>query len=386
MDYKMKSMASIAEILKSYTGDYEGPWSVAYSGGKDSTVTLALVIRALLLLKPEQRNRKVFITSSDTTLDLTTTPTRNNELRRIQKLIENHHLPVEVALVAPEDRNSFWFKTLGLGYPLPKSKRNRWCTDALKIKPQEKFLQGLKPSLTLLGVRISESQTRGESIKNHQTSKYYSDGAMMPIVDFTLDDIWSYLAIEKLPWGDAEEISQLYKDATGECGLSKRKAGADEDNSDACGARFGCIVCPVVKIDKSTQEIAKKKPWFQPYADIRDVMIQMYQDPDNKAGYRRNGEYLGYGQGTFTVKARMKLLELVKQAQEDNRLLSRMYGVEPQPVISDELIDLIHQQWEKDLIDYPFLEDVKELGDFYEVRIGKVFQLTMNLKVKKVAN
>ncbi|MBW5467404.1 hypothetical protein GPJ61_05905 [Brevibacillus formosus] len=78
------------------------------------------------------------------------------------------------------------------------------------------------------------------------------------------------------------EISQIYKDATGECGLSNRKAGKGE-TAEACGARFGCVICPVVTIDKSTMETAKKKPWFESYVELRELIISMYKDPRNRA-------------------------------------------------------------------------------------------------------
>jgi len=247
------------------------------------------------------------------------------------------------------------------------------------------------PALTLLGVRSSESETRAASIENVQVSKYYGERTdkkgnilsrtLMPIVDFTLEEVWSYLAEQGTPWGDAEEISQLYKDATGECGLRRRKAGGDEDNSDACGARFGCIICPVVKIDRSSQEMAKKKPWLQPYVDLRNVMIEMYADPTNRSGTQRNGRKLAYGQGAFTVKARMKLLQHFLQAQDDNRRIALKYGVEPQPILTQEMLNLIQQQWEKDLREKPWLEDAEELGLFFEEQIKGLngyFQLTWN--------
>ena len=52
-DYKSKTMTAIGEVLKAYTDDkISGPFNVAYSGGKDSTVTLAIVMRSLLMIPP----------------------------------------------------------------------------------------------------------------------------------------------------------------------------------------------------------------------------------------------------------------------------------------------------------------------------------------------
>jgi len=173
-----------------------------------------------------------------------------------------------------------------------------------------------------------------------------------------------------MAWGDAEALGQLYKEATGECGLRQRKAGAGEKNDDPCGARTGCIICPVVTIDKSSQEFAKHNPWLQPYVGLRNLMIQMYKDPRNKAGRMRDGTVLEYGHGTFTIKARMKLYEAVRQAEQENEELARMHGAEPQKLIySKELDELIHRQWEDDLRECPWVEDAAEIGRFYETKI-----------------
>lgn len=274
------------------------------------------------------------------------------------------------------------YLVIGRGYPLPKSRMNRWCTERLKIEPTQKEMKGLQPELTALGVRLSESIDRKSSIESRQTSEFYSDNAFMPIVNFTLDDVWSYLVREGMVWGDAEKLGQLYKEATGECGLRKRQAGKGEKVDDPCGARTGCIICPVVTIDKSSQEFAKHNPWLQPYVELRNVIIEMYKDPRNKAGRMRNGTVLEYGQGTFTVKARMKLYAIVKQAEADNQYLCEKYGQKPQKLIySDEVDGLIQNQWETDLVECPWVEDAAEVGMFYESKIkGLVsgYQLVWN--------
>lgn len=369
-DYKQKMIESIAEILKAYTNEMVGPWMLAYSGGKDSTVTAAQVLKMLLLLKPEQRTRRIYITSGQTHLDLTTDPTKQREIQRMKKLVTLFNLPVEIKELSGDIKEHLLFLWIGLGYPLA-SKANQYCTDRAKLQPQIKFEKEYAPVLKLLGVRSSESAARSSSIEKRRTSKYYGEGTIptfMPIVNFTLEDVWAYLAIEKTPWGDAEEISQLYKDATGECGLSKRKAGGGEKADDPCGARFGCIVCPVVTIDKSTREMAKKHPWYQPYADIRDIMLEMYQKPENKAGHMRNGQETFYGEGTFNLRARMELFDLFVEAQQLNESIATRHGVEPQPIFTEELIEAIKDQWESDVKERPWLMDAGELGLFFEER------------------
>lgn len=370
-EYRAKMMESVAAILEAYTSDDgDHPWQVAYSGGKDSTVVAALVFKSLLMLKPEQRKRKIYITSSNTHLDMTTYPLKKREFQKMSNVIKLFDLPIEIVELSADIKNSFQFLVLGIGYCLPQGNMNRWCTERLKIKPAEDFAKSINPSLTLLGVRSSESRNREASINKFSVSKYMgSNNTFMPIVDFTLDDVWSFLHTEKTPWGDAEEISQLYKDATGECGLRKKTAGRGEKADDPCGARTGCVICPVVTIDKSTKELAKKYPWFQPFVDIRNAMIEMYQDPTNRAGYRRNGVEMFYGEGNFNIRARMKLFDMFMEAQILHEQIANQFGEEPQPIFySDELITAIKEQWEKDARDNPYLESAEEIGLFFEER------------------
>lgn len=374
-------MAAIAEILKAYTSEEKGPWILTYSGGKDSTVTTAITLRALTMIPPDRRKREIKLLTSQTHLDLVTDPLKQEELHKMRQYIQKEKLPVEIVEVEAETRNSFMYLVVGKGYPLPKNRMNRWCTERLKIEPAQKWGKAVGPSLTALGVRLSESAERRNNIEGRQTSEYYSDNMFMPIVNFTLDDVWSYLVKEGMPWGTAEQLGQLYKDATGECGLRQRKAGADEKNDDPCGARTGCIICPVVTIDKSSQEFAKSHPWLQPYVELRNIIISMYKDPRNKAGRMRDGRVLEYGQGTFTVKARMKLYELIRKAEDDNEYLARLHGAKPQKLIySQKLDEMIQQQWKDDLIECPWVEDAAEVGRYYESKIKGLngYQLVWN--------
>lgn len=365
-DFMGKVKTATIETLKAYA-EGEGAWQIAYSGGKDSSVNASVIMRAISMIPAEKRNRRLFLTTASTGLDFTTEPTKQRELAKMRRYIADKDLPVEIVEVEPAPKDTFPFKVLGLGYPLPKSKMNRWCTEAMKIKPMRVIKKYTNATVVAMGVRLSESTQRRESIESHQQTHYHGEeGEFYPIIDFTVEDIWEYAVKLGYAWGDAEEVSQLYKDATGECGLRKRKAGADEKTDDPCGARFGCVICPVVTIDKSTQEMAKKYPYFQPFVELRDTMIQMYKNPKNKAGRMRSGKVLCYGQGTFTVKARMELYKLFKQAESEHRELCRLYGVDPQTMFTEEIDQLIKDQWVKDLQEKPWMEDAEELGLFYE--------------------
>lgn len=86
-----------------------------------------------------------------------------------------------------------------------------------------------------------------------------------------------------------------------------------------------------------------------------------------------------YGQGTFTVKARMELYKHFIKAEEDHRYLCLLHGVEPQSMFTDKIKDMICAQWEKDLQEKPWLEDAPKLDLFYAEIDGKDgWQMTIN--------
>lgn len=206
-DYKLKRTTAIATTLSAYADEEKpGPWTVAYSGGKDSTVTLDIVVRALMQLakyNPAALKRKVYVTTADTGLDFVTDPLKRRELDKIGRVIEENGLPMEIVEVRAPIEKSFLYLTVGRGYPLPKSRMNRWCTERLKIEPAQKQQKDINPVYTVMGVRLSESASRRESIEGRQTSEYFTEDAFYPIVNFTLDDIWAYLVHEGMAWGAA---------------------------------------------------------------------------------------------------------------------------------------------------------------------------------------
>jgi len=56
------------EIRAVYLSDNR-PWVVGYSGGKDSTCALQMMWTALLELPPEQRQKPIYVISSDTLVE-----------------------------------------------------------------------------------------------------------------------------------------------------------------------------------------------------------------------------------------------------------------------------------------------------------------------------
>ena len=73
------------------------------------------------------------------------------------------HLPVSTNLLRPKTEDTFWVCLLGLGYPAPTN-LFRWCTDRLKIRNADRFIQEkvseYGEAIVLLGTRKDESGSR----------------------------------------------------------------------------------------------------------------------------------------------------------------------------------------------------------------------------------
>lgn len=71
----------IADVQRIYCAD-KRPWVIGYSGGKDSSAVMSLVYMALLGLPKDQRQKPVFVVSSDTLVE---TPVVVNHIKTLLK-------------------------------------------------------------------------------------------------------------------------------------------------------------------------------------------------------------------------------------------------------------------------------------------------------------
>lgn len=55
-----------SDMREEYLAEHTIPWIVGFSGGKDSTIVLQLVVGMLLELPPSKRGRQVHVLSNDT--------------------------------------------------------------------------------------------------------------------------------------------------------------------------------------------------------------------------------------------------------------------------------------------------------------------------------
>lgn len=343
------------------------PWVVGYSGGKDSTAVVQLVFVALEKLDEKQRSKPVFVISSDTLVE---TPVIVDHIfsssKQIGEAAKRLRLPIETHIVKPADHETFWVNLIGKGYPAP-TKQFRWCTDRMKIKPANRFILDRVAEhgevVVVLGVRSSESATRQQAINLHKIpgqllsrhSTLPNAFVYSPIVEFSTDDVWTFLLQTKNPWGgDNNKLLSLYKNAQqGECPL------VIDTTTPSCGnSRFGCWTCTVVTSDKSMSAmIDNGEEWMEPLLEFRNMLAET-QDPAVKDKFReykrrdgkvmmknRDAEGIVYGPYKFEVRKEFlrRLLSIQKQLQEEEK------GLE---LISRSELKEIRRLWQTELQDW----------------------------------
>lgn len=281
------------------------PWVIGFSGGKDSTTVLQLVVESMLELKDNNisLNKSIYVISSDTMVETPLIISRIGEsLKNIEEFARKADLPIFTNLVRPEINNTFWVNLIGKGYPAP-NQYFRWCTDRMKIEPTNKFILDKISSfgevIVLLGVREGESNSRDRVMKTHNIegklimkhttlSNAYT---FAPIKKFTVDDVWNYLLNNESPWGfNNHDLYKLYADSNAnECPLIIDNETKERNGS--CGnSRFGCWVCTVVNEDKAlTGFVENGEEWLRPLLGYRNWLRKHRDDRTMRMKTRANG-------------------------------------------------------------------------------------------------
>ena len=360
------------------TGDI--PWVVGLSGGKDSTAVTMHMLETLESLPPPiRRRKKCFVTCVNTLVEAP--PVIDHVhlfIEELRSYVRDRELPVEVVELVPEVDQTFWSNLIGRGYPTPV-REFRWCTDRMKIRPQQRFIQenvdifGDPPIVHfLLGTRYDESVSRGRTMEAHTRmgTDIHSHGTMptagviRPIEDWTTGDVWDYLL--KPEWANGgrnpfyeinQELAVLYKDAaSGECPVIH-----DPSQQTCAGSRFGCWTCTVVEVDNSLREmIGSGRDSYDAdklllLADFRDQLRDERNLPENRVhGRNRRGIVLvqrdgSVGVGSYTMEYRKALLERLRKLQTK-------IG---ENLISSDEEARIHQIWAEESADLALLTESK---------------------------
>ncbi len=297
------AMESLAELVDEITARLRPVNIVSFSGGKDSTVTLRLVLEALR----GHQDKKLYIVTADTMMEIPYFQGYVDQVRHeLVQYLQLAGINAEVVTVKPRPKNSFWVSVLGMGYPAAHM-GFRWCTGKLKIDPISQYTRKITAGqefMVFVGVRSAESELRARIY----TQKDYKKNHFAPILDWEASDVWAYLMGSAAPWGDHSKLIEVYRYSSDEC-VYGEKAGVCVGN-----ARYGCWACPLQKssqLDMIAYSTGDDR--YQLLKKYKETLVGMANKSACRSIIRRNGQI---GRGPFVVKIRRRLFADLRAIEE----------------------------------------------------------------------
>jgi DNA sulfur modification protein DndC len=333
-------------------------WVIAWSGGKDSTCTMTLI---MYLIKSGQVNapKKVTVLYADTRMELP--PLAISALSMIEQIKQYAvdfpcKLEVETVL-APLDKRYFVYM-FGRGVPPPNNNTLRWCTRSLKVDPMQKRIEqeffslnpglidthksdwdeSLNKPLTITGVRIGESSIRdgrivlscskdgaecGQGWYQNEISGSITS-TLAPITHWRVCTVWDWLKI----YAPMPEIGGWKTEM-----LAEAYGG---DKSKEINARTGCNGCPLANNDTALDSILNLYPdewgYLRPLKKLRPLYREL-RKPQYRL--RKHGELNNDGayssspnrMGPLTMEARKyglrKIIEIESEINKGAERLNR---------------------------------------------------------------
>lgn len=308
----------IKESTKNYTTK---DMFVSFSGGKDSTVTSSLVMRAL-------SEPKVLHIFGNTTLEF---PETIEYVKRFKK--ENPYTPVVSSKNKDKDFQELC-KLVG-----PPSRVMRWCCTIFKTGSIQRKIKSLFRNkdkiITFYGIRRSESASRNKYERETEGAKITKQITISPIIDWMDFDIWLYLLTTKIDFNRAYRLGY---------------------------ARVGCWCCPN---NSGWSEFLSKIHMPLQSKQFRELLIDFAKSigkPDPEV-YVDEGKWKARQGGNGVEYAKKTAVEFTPCALEENA-----FNYQLQRPITEELYELFK----------PFGYLNFQLGN---KRLGEVYVLRKNGKI-----
>lgn len=327
------------QSLQAYGPDH-AHWGIAWSGGKDSSATLTLIVHLIDVGRiAPPKTMTVFY--ADTRQEL---PPLAIAAARIMEQLAERGIRCEVVR-APLDKR-FLVYILGRGVPPPNNNTLRWCTRQIKIDPMAEALEARLDELAgnilmITGVRQGESAIRDQRIAMscgkdgaecgqgwYQQVLPNSKGVrgriatLAPLLHWRVCNIWDWLRIyapmrEYGGWA-TPAIADAY--------------GGDEANE--INARTGCAGCPLASKDLALDTIVATPAWayLAPLKGLkplyRELRLPKHRLKKTGLEFRKDGTAAANPQrmGPLTFEARLMGLDRVLSIQSRINEAARAIG------------------------------------------------------------
>lgn len=304
--------------------------AIAWSGGKDSTAALTLLVH-LIEAGELPKPARLYVFYADTRQEL---PPIQKAAEQVMALLRLRDWIVVTVVRAPLDKR-FMVYILGRGVPPPNNNTLRWCTRQIKVDPMaaalgEAIAQVAGTALMITGVRQGESAVRDGRIEM-SCSK---DGAecgqgwyqqvlpeakgvrgriatLAPILHWRVCIVWDWLKV----YAPRAEFGgwpvKILADAYG------------GDDAEEINARTGCIACPLAAKDTALDYLVGTEEWahLAPLKELKPLYRWMRLPAQRlrKAGAKtlKNGKMAKNPQrmGPLTLEARAIALEIILDIQ-----------------------------------------------------------------------
>lgn len=181
-------------IIDAARGYDEESLVVSFSGGKDSTVTADLAVRAL-------SNPYLVHIFGDTTLEFPST------IEYVDRFRKSH--PLAIFKTARNSEQSFYAMADEIG---PPARMMRWCCSMFKTGPISRAFKALfadQPILTFYGVRKGESVSRSKYNRiedSAESVKIQRQKVAAPIFYWNDIDVWLYILSEGIDFNYAYRL------------------------------------------------------------------------------------------------------------------------------------------------------------------------------------
>lgn len=329
-----QSIALTIDSLLAY-GPRHDHWAIAWSGGKDSTALVTLVVY-LISSGKVPRPKTLTVLYADTRLELLPLWI---SARAIRDELQEHGVEVRVVM-APMDKR-FLVYLLGRGVPPPNNNTLRWCTRQIKIDPMADELRRLHGEcggkvLMLTGVRQGESAIRDGRIAmscgrdgGECGQGWYQEtlpdalcDTLAPLLHWRVCHVWEWLR----HWAPQAEFGDWSTDIIADA------YGGDE--AEELNARTGCVGCPLAQHDTALDYVISQPAWsyLAPLKRLRPLWRELREPAVRlrKRGLelRADGTAAKNPQrmGPLTLEARERALGAVLAIQEECNAAARARG------------------------------------------------------------
>jgi DNA sulfur modification protein DndC len=322
-----ESIELTIQSLQAHGADHDH-WVIAWSGGKDSSATLTLIVWLITSGKIKAPKR-LTVLYADTRQELPPLA-----IAAMQIMDELEERGIEFRIVrAPLDKR-FLVYMLGRGVPPPNNNTLRWCTRQIKVDPMAAAIAeslGDGTALTITGVRQGESAIRDRRIEMscgkdgaecgqgwYQQVLPESKGVrgriatLAPLLHWRVCHVWEWLR----HWAPREEFggwsTEIIADAYG------------GDEAEEINARTGCIACPLAQEEKALESILAMPRWSHlvPLRELKPI-YRWLREPAQRL--RKSGiERLKDGSigknpqrmGPLTLESRLEALDKILDIQD----------------------------------------------------------------------